>query len=284
MYNLTFEAKNGTRLLLNYENGINISRVEGATGLPVSLQTAQGYQQIGQSVSSQTVKGRDIIINGFVFSENARQKKALMAAFAPFSEGRLYWENKYFLDVVVKNAPNISQNRDSTFSVRLFAPFPFWSDKTKKSQTNGQVTKEFSFPVNYATPHRFGTKIPGDEYVVYNSGEVESPFELNISGSEKIIAPKIINVKTGEFLKFNGEIDVGETFKFYQDGGKIRVVLVRTTGEEENVVSLLDEESSLFTLYAGDNRLKAEAEDGSANMVSVVSFYPLYSGVLMDGV
>ena len=119
---------------------------------------------------------------------------------------------------------------------------------------------------------------------MYNSGEVESPFELNVSGTEKIVAPKITNVKTGEFLKFNGEIDVGETFKFYQDGGKIRVVLIRSTGEEENVVSLLDEESSLFTLYAGDNRLKAEADDGAVNMVSVVSFYPLYSGVLMSGV
>ena len=284
MYNLTFKANNGNTLLLNYENGINLSTVEGATGLPVSLSMAQGYQQIGQSVSAQTVNGRDIILNGFIFKEFSKQKKALMSAFAPFASGRLFWEDKYFIDVVVKNAPNVTQNNDSRFSVRLFAPFPFWSDKTKVSQVNGQVRKEFSFPVNYITAHRFGTKNSGSEYVVVNTGEVESLFELNISGPEKIVNPQITNIKTGEFLKFKGEIDVGETLRLYQDGGKIRIVLKKISGEEENVVSWLDEESSLFSLQVGDNRFKAEADQGDTNMVSSISFYPLYSGVLMNGV
>lgn len=283
MYDLTFE-KNGNTLLLKHENGINISTVEGATGLPVSLSTAQGYQQIGEVVSSQTVSGRYIVLNGFIFKEFSKQKKDLMSFFSPFSSGRLFWEDKFFIDVVVKDAPTISQNQDSTFSVRLFAPFPFWSSKTKTSQINGQTTKEFSFPINYTVSHRFGTKNNSLEYVVTNTGEVESLFELNLSGPEKIVSPKITNVKTGEFLMFNGEINVGETLRLYQDSGKIRIVLKKVSGEEENVVSWLDEESSLFSLHVGDNRLVSEAEQGDTNMVSAISFYPLYSGVLMNGV
>ena len=284
MYDLTFISSTGNRIALNYKNGIIIKTVEGATGLSVDLQTAQGYQQVGNSVSSQTVSGRDLTISGFIFKENKDKKLALQKAFAPFVSGQLFWENKYFMDVYVKDAPTISQNKHSDFMFRLYAGFPFWKSKNQTNKTNGTVMKEFRFPVNYATPHRYGTKDASNEYNVQNVGEVESPIDVTISAKEQVVNPQVVDLDTGKFLRFNVTLERGEEIRLTQSNGRIQVSIIRVDGSEENAFKILDDDSSLFSVSAGDNRLTSIADEGENNMTTLISFYPLYTGVLMNGV
>lgn len=285
MYNLRFDSNiTGKTLEMTLENNIVIGHVEGATGGTVSLGLAQGYQQIGQTVISTAVSGMSLTITGFIFDGDTKIKRTLLQIFAPFTTGRLWWNNEYFCDVVVQSYPTISQERHSRFSFRLYSETPYWSYKNLVSTINGITQPEFQFPVNYSTPHRFGTRDLSRDYSILNNGDVESPFDIQISGTEDVVNPKVLNLTTGESLLFNGTVAVGETLRLYQKSGKLRVVLTHTDGTETNEFAMLDDLSSFFTLEAGTNLLQSRADSGGNNMITAISFYPLYAGVLANGV
>ena len=284
MYDLTFESKTGKNLILNYENDIIIRRITGANGINLTLGLSQGYQQIGRSVISAAIGGMTLTIDGYILDGNTQRKKELLQAFAPFSSGRLWWEGRYFVDVVVQSSPTISQTRHSTFSFRLYAETPYWSEKDKVTSVSGNVAPEFRFPINYSTPHRFGTKNPLKSYNIVNSGDVEALFDVEISGLEDIENPKIVNKKTGKFLLFNGDISVGERLVFSQTQKNIEVKKKHLDGSETNAFDMLDDFSSFFSLDVGDNIVDIEADSGKDAMEVSISFYPLLSGVLANGV
>ena len=286
MYDLTFVPDQGNALAMNYENGIIIRHITGATGMTVTTKTAQGYRQVGVSVSAQTVAGRDIIVDGFIFQENAQRKQELIKTFAPFVSGRLYWENRYWIDVVVKDSPTVSQNKHSDFTFRLLAPDPFWRGINKETYVNGDVEKLFSFPINYGDPavHRFGNKSPTGQFSILNSGEESAPLDITINGTAKITNPCVTNTQTGDFIQWNSDIEVGETLRIYHENGRIRVTLTDIFGVANNAIAYLDDDSSLFSIAVGDNVLSASADSGDTSMAVSISFYPLYSGVLMYGV
>lgn len=293
MYDLRFVSDSGKEIILNYENGINVAKVVGATGMQVTQKTAQGYKQVGVSISALTVSGREITISGFIFQENAQKKVELIDAFAPFVTGRLFWDDRYWIDVAVKNAPTVDQERHSNFTFRLFAADPYFRSVEIHTAQNGVSTNMFSFPLTYTgttigtdRPHQFGVSSNSAEFLVTNNGQNEAPFELEITGTVDIVNPKIRDVVTGAFLLWNGTVETGERLKIYQDNGRIRALLYDVGGEPTNVIGQIDDDSTLFTLPVGDNRIEATAstaEQGAA-MATTLTYYELYSGVLMYGV
>lgn len=284
MYDLTYKSDSGRSLTLNYQNGIIVSRVTGVTGMVVDTKTAQGYQQVGVSISSLTVGGRELTISGFIFQENAEKKQDMLNILSPFEQGRLYWDTRYWIDVVVKNAPEIEQEKDSHFSFRLFAPDPYFRANEEFISRNGETTGAFSFPVNYSQAHKFGTKTSDTQFVVTNSGQANAPFELTLEGLDDIVNPIVRNMSTGEMLKWNGTIAAGERLRVYNERGRIRVTLRNVSGVENNAIYGLDDDSTLFSLAVGDNIIQIAADSGQAAAEAIMSFYPLYSGVLMNGV
>lgn len=291
MYDLSFTDNNGRSIALNYANGIVVSRVTGATGMTVTTKTAQGYQQVGVSVSALTVGGRDIVINGFIFKENAQKKQDLLTIFAPFTRGRLYWEDRYWIDVVVKNAPEIDQEKDSRFTFRLFAADPYFRASEKLVSQNGVTVGSWSFPLTFTgttigtdRPHKFGTRTSSTQFIVTNNGQADAPYEVIIEGGADIVNPKLMNTATGDFLLWNDTIEIGERLRIYSEQGRIRVTLTDTSGVEHNAISGLDDDSTLFRLSVGDNILQTSATSGGNDIETTISFYPLYSGVLMYGV
>lgn len=291
MYDLRFVSDNGKEITLNYESGIIVSRVTGSTGMQVSTKTAQGYQQVGVSISALTVGGRELIINGFIFKENAAKKEELMTVFAPFATGRLYWEDRYWIDVAVKNAPEITQERDSKYTFRLFAADPYFRASEKQVSQNGVTVGSFSFPVTYIDdtigtnrPHKFGTKTSSTQFIITNNGQADAPYEVIIEGGAAIVNPKLTNVDTGDFVLWNDTVGIGERLRIYSERGRIRVTLTDTSGVEHNAISGLDDDSTLFSLAVGDNLLQTTATTGGDDIETTISFYPLYSGVLMYGV
>lgn len=291
MYDLSFISDDGRTIALNYDSGIIVSRVTGATGMSVTAKTAQGYQQVGVSISSLTVGGRDLTLRGFILRENAQKKQELMDIFSPFARGRLYWEDRYWIDVVVKNAPEMDQEKDSHFSFRLFAADPYFRSSVKYISQNGITVGSFAFPVTYSgtsigtnRPHRFGTRTSSAQFNISNSGQAAAPYEVIIEGGANIVNPKLTNTATGEFLLWNDTVEIGERLRVYSERGRIRVTLTDTSGVEHNAIAGLDDDSSLFTLAVGDNILQTSADSGGNDIETTISFYPLYSGVLMNGV
>ena len=285
MYNLSYTKTNGKKFDLSYDNEIIVATVDGLTGIPTNIVKVQGSGQIGETLQNLNVGGRNIVINGFILDQNTEKKEALIKTFAPTTTGRLYFEDHYFIYVVVKDSPDILQEKHSKFSLTLFAPFPFWQKKKAKVLKFAVLSSpNFSFPVKNLDIHTFGNS--QDQFLIEtdNKGDQASFFDVKIkAGNDGLTNPRIINVTNGKILAFKGKINAGNLVHFYHSEGEYYVDMI-SGAKSQNAYNLLDEKSNLFNIQQGKNVFAFAADNGAKSSEAVLSYNEAFSGVLADGV
>lgn len=281
MYSAVYIADNGEKYVFG-KDGSNVFDMNVGDGVSVELGTSQGFSQVGETIESQTVAGRVINVSGVVFGDVVERKRTMRKVIAPLSSGRLIFEGTHYTRVAVKSAPTFSPIKDDgRFSLQFFAPFPFFFEINEKSSVIGSVSPLFSFPVNYATPHQFGTKA-GERYTnVVNSGDVKIPFSVNLQSSGVSSNINIANLKTFEFLKINGTLNAGDIFRVYRDDQNVLRAELQANGETKDVISWIDEDSSLFELNVGDNLILVTDDQGGAALTAHFN-YNLAVGALYE--
>lgn len=281
MYNLRYIPDSGTEIILTRDYGYLVNTVEGATGHAVSVETAQGYGQIGDTVQGMSTAGQLITIRGRIPHRNTSAKRALLRAFLPLSSGRLVWEDKYYIDVVVRDSPAVSQEKHSTFMMALYAPYPYWRRLAESYYELGGLTGEFSFPVNYSAPHRFGTSTTETQFNAVNGGDSAAQFALTVlAGDSDLTNFAVTNVNTLKALRFTGTLPAGDRLEMYRVSGQLYLRINGVT----DAFDLLDDTSDLFELDAGDNVLLFTADSGAMTAKVAVTFNEPYVGVLANGV
>lgn len=280
MYNCKFIADNGNTFLLGADNNI-VFDMDGGNGLSVSTSLSQGFNQIGQTVETRAIEGKPLSIKGKIFRNIPETKAALRKAFAPFQRGKLIFDNRFFVDVEVKDSPSFSPVRtNGTFTMQLFMPYPFWRSMDEKSFPIGGITPAFSFPINYETPHNFGIASVQKYINIYNDGDIPAPYSVMFTAYAAISNIKLENIKTREFLKLNGTLNIGERICVYRDrSNQLTAEKVAVTGEVENINGWVDDDSNLYTLNVGDNLISATDDAGGENLTTHVSFSPAFGGV-----
>lgn len=283
MYNIRYERSDGKALSFSLAQGFIVKSITGDTGYSVDLSISQGYQQVGEMVDSVSIGGQNVVINGFVLDKKTSSKEALLAVFTPLTRGRLYWEDKYYIETYVASSPEISQEKHSKFSLKLFAPFPFWKSVAETSQTFGSITPLFSFPVNYAEPHTFGMRSRESLVNCLNNGNVPIDFQLEISSRGSVVNPRVSNLTTEQFVSFTGEIESGEKLIMRRTNGELEV-LISDGRQQRNAFDMLDVESDFFMLAVGDNVLNMSADSGQESAFTFIKFSAAKAGVLANGV
>lgn len=279
MYKAKFIAYNGNTFVFDTSNFI-VFDIDGLSGLAVNNTETQGAGQIGTSVAIQSVGSRNLTVRGVIYNNISNIKSAMRKAFSPFTSGRLIFNDDRYLYVKVAEIPTFSPNaKKGDFILRLLCPYPFWRKIEDDLYTVGEITKSFRFPVNYKTPHRFGTKSAVRQINVINNGDMETDFTLVMTADDTSVNPYIANIDTYEQLKFNYTLHSGEQIKVYRDeNGIIRAVLV-TGDTETNIMQYLDESSNLFSLHLGDNLILVSDENGGAGINAQISFNSIQVGV-----
>ncbi len=280
MYNLKYIPESGNEIILTYDYGYLIKTVEGATGRAVNLNTTQGYEQIGETVQSTSLGGQIITVYGTIPRRNTSAKLALLRAFLPLTKGRLVWEDRYFMDVYVKDSPTVTQEKHSDFILSLFASYPYWQKLSENYYELGGLSGGFRFPVNYATPHRFATYSSETQFNAVNNGDSAANFTLNItSGGADLVNFAVTNIKTLKFIRFTGTLPAETKLEMYRDGGQL---YIKAGGAD--AFDLIDDTSDLFSLDPGDNVLLFTADSGAAEAKIAITFNETFAGVLADGV
>lgn len=279
MYSVIFESDNGKKFLFGKDANIAFDMNLG-DGVPTEIGTSQGFLQVGQSVNSQKVSGRRISVKGVMYGDVQNQKKQIRNVFSPFSSGKLIFQGRYYTRAYVQTSPTFSPvKNDGRFSMQLFAPFPFFYDVDTKALSIGGITKKFSFPVNFNS-HSFGEKSL-DRYVnAENTGDVSIPFEIFMQSTGTSINPIIQNLNTLQFLKLNGIVEIGDTVKIYRNNAGVLKAELERDGEMTDIISWIDEKSTLFELNVGDNIISATDDNGGLALdvkfnynIAVVSLY-----------
>ena len=278
MYTAKFENSNGKIFYFGYKYG-NIFDIDGLTGLDVSVSMSQGFNQVGETVENLSVESNQLEISGILLGESKESKRKMLSVFAPLQKGKLTFENKYFIDCVVKKTPIITIDKnDAKFELVLVAPYPYWQKSNIKSFVSGGYTPAFSFPVNYALPHIFGEKNQNAFMTCNNDGDVEAFYKLEFRSLSETTNPYIINVETQEFLKLNTTVTADDKITVYRSGGRLVVEKV-TNDIATDAFSALDEDSDLMYMHVGNNLIKADADNGADQLISTITFYDIVVGV-----
>lgn len=274
----------GATLHLGWDYNIPYN-IDPLNGVDVKLQLSQGVNQVGQTVEGQTVAGvyREIIADFWGENGNADAERFLQTLTYQTS-GVLYFGDKWFARFVVSKTPYTVQIHGfPRLDMMLFCPKPFWYGLDAASYTLGGYSAEFSFPVNYSTPHQFGVHNSIAMVNVRNTGALPVPFTATLRTTDtQVVNPRITNLLTGQSIGFLTTLTPGQTLEIYRTTTD-QLAVKRTEGQtEENVFALLDEDSDLVELAPGDNLLKMDADTGADALQATVSFYPMYSGILPE--
>lgn len=274
MFEVIFEADNGKKFTFG-RGGSNYFGMSIGNGMDVALGTSQGFSQIGETVQTQSVGGRTIDVTGEMYGDIESRKDALRNVCAPMTAGRLVFRKEYYIRVYVKAAPSFSAKRgNGLFKMQFFAPFPYYSTVAEKAYSIGQITKQFRFPINYSTPHRFGTRSAAKATNVLNDGDVPVAFRLDIRADGTCTNVTVTNLKTLAFLRIAGELSMGDRVAVYRNqDNAVRAELTRG-GVTTDILARIDENSTLFDLAAGENLLAASDDEGGGNLFAQFTFHP----------
>ena len=282
MYNVIFESDNGQKYVFGAD-GETVFDMDLGNGVSVDVGTSQGFSQVGETVESMTVGGRTITVRGTVFGNVQSRKKIMRKVFAPFVWGKLIFEGKHYIRVCVKDTPTFSPVKDDgRFTMLLYAPFPFFYSVDDAHYNIGEITPMFSFPVNYATPHKFGERGTEKYTNVYNNGDIAVPFNVYMETFGTSANPMIVNLDTQEYLKLNGTLNTGDVANIYRDSNNILRAELSTGGESVDILSWVDDGSTLFQLNPGDNIIAFDDDGGGSSLTVKFTFSPAVVAVYED--
>lgn len=283
-YKITIKSSNGQTLHINVPGCGLMGSLDPINGVDVTVSTSHSVNQIGDSIDSQTVGGVLRTISGEC--QTVAAAKQLLAALPPFASGRLILNDRYFCEFVVKKSPYVVRTKGSlngrTFSAMLYCRLPYWQSVDAVQCVLGGSVPTFRLPVNYSTPHRFGARRPSAFVNVRNSGDFRADYRLSFrSEIGQIVNPYLLNVTTGQQMRLMTTLEPGQEYLLYWKNHHL--CCTRTAdGMTEDVLSVLDDDSTLFHLDAGDNLLKIGADSGGDNLQSTISFYSVHMGVYPD--
>ncbi len=282
MYNVIFESDNGQKYVFGVD-GETVFDMDLGNGVSVDIGTSQGFSQVGETVESMTVGGRQINVRGDIFGNVQSRKKMMRKVFAPFAWGKLIFDGKYYIRVCVKDTPTFSPIKDDgRFTMLLYAPFPFFYSVDDAHYNIGEITPMFSFPVNYATPHKFGERGTEKYTNVYNNGDIAVPFNVYMETFGTSANPLIVNLDTQEYLKLNGTLNTGDVANIYRDSNNILRAELSTGGESVDILSWVDDGSTLFQLNPGDNIIAFDDDAGGGSLTVKFTFSPAVVAVYED--
>lgn len=282
MYNVVFETDNGQKYIFG-QDGETVFDMDLGSGISVDIGTSQGFSQVGETVESMTVGGRAITVRGTVFGNVQSRKETMRKVFAPFVWGKLIFEGKYYIRVCVKDTPTFSPvKNDGRFTMLLYAPFPFFYSVDDAYFNIGEIVPTFSFPINYATPHKFGERGTEKYTNVYNNGDIAVPFNVHMETSGTSVNPSIANLDTQEYLKLNGTLTVGDVANIYRDSNNILRAELTADGEVIDILSWIDDGSTLFQLNPGDNIIAFDDDGGGSSLTVKFTFSPAVVAVYED--
>lgn len=280
MFDAIFKASNGQTVSFGYAAGVLWS-ITPLGNLPVDLETSQGYQQVGATVTSRSISGVTRTVTGRILRNQAYCKRQLRDVFAPGVTGRLTLAGKYWCDAEVQRCPDISvSGLWPTFSFQLYCPNPYWHSVTETLAATIKVTPVFRLPACY-TSHQYGIREQASYIRILNDGLDTQNWKLSLTARGDVVNPGVINPETGESLRFVTTLQDGDELQVYRENGQLRVGQV-IDGKNYDVFAVLDESSDLWTVYHGAQAWQRTADSGDSWLFLSLTMHAAFTTIITE--
>ena len=169
----------------------------------------------------------------------------------------MYFEDKYFCRFVLSKTPYTkSIHPYPVLALMLFCPETLLVQLAGSELLHQRLCAQLQAahqlqhtpPFRRAHLHRLAE--------CYNPGALAVPFTATLKSDGAVVNPCVLNIITGQSIRILTTLTPGQVIEIYRTTTDKLAVKRTEDGTEENIFSLLDEDSDLLELAPGDNLLK----------------------------
>lgn len=273
---------------INFGEDIGLMELDGIGDVEMDHQTFQSPFQDGLTWARGNLRERMItvkfVIEGINYADVRAKRQFLSRVLNPtLGLGFLEYRSTDRREIkAIANSvpffPDGPDNRSSTFQkglISFLCPNPYWLDAEISEQLviwEGGLTFPLKLPSTFATQSLDKSKI------LLNNGDVETPVSIVFSGPA--VAPiRIINVTTGDYIEVNQDLLDGEQLHIQTEYGNKQVWKINSDGRKENAFHYIREDSTLFSLIPGNNRIDYSTGAEYERAAVLISFRNRYLSV-----
>lgn len=267
----------------------NIKRdVKGLSDASNGIFTQSGLGQYGETVTGHRVSSKPIEISGhFAVLDKfavSQLRQNLNNVLSPEENLTVIYQLGNFQRKIEGKAQEISFGASDvyyTFYVSILCPFPLWRDTEMTATPLQRWQGSLEFPLEIVKDSwELGYLDKSSTVNVVNKGDLSCGFKVVFYASTGAIKnPSITNIETGEKIKINVDMEIGdrvEVTTFYRDK---TAYLIKADGERQNVIGNFDLSSTFMQLAIGENAFTYAADSGRDKMEITIYHDNLYRGV-----
>lgn len=271
--NIKYRNENGGEIEFDISAGIVISEIDGLTENNIKLSTAQGLNQIGSTVNSVAVQGKEITIEGAVLTtaDSKLKSELLLNTVMPGLKGTLIYNDTWTIDVYPTETPYVQQREFPKFQFTLSAPYPYWSRVVQNTHELTGIEPKFTFPWDLSQPFTFGERISRMFTDVNNGGNVDALYTVIFRAvAEGVTNPKITNAMTYEYLQVNKTMELNEKIIVVITPDGVTVTS-NINGVETDSIGYFDIISDLYRMHPGENIIAYDATAGKDSLDVIIT-------------
>lgn len=280
---------NGTERVVLTNHPFKLSSKVNLSGLQADIITSDTNTD-GANFLKSNFQTRDVDLEGYIRTSGMKSstiqkhRDTLYRIFNPKNKVTVEFEDEniyYQIEGYPVSFPVFEggfENSNYTFQRFLLQmnctdPFIY---KSKKYIIFSDVIPRLSFPVQFNNVV-FGEKSDSLIETVYNSGVMECPLEIRMRATNTVVNPYLLNVYTGEQIKFNTTLSAGE--EIYINTGRKKEISKITGNTKENFYYALDLNSDFMSLRVGDNVFRFGSDENEQYLQVEISYRERMGGV-----
>lgn len=271
---------------------------------PATHSTFSYPTQLGEYISSTTVKGRNISIMGFIYylpteeerltmspselmeycqGQMMKKKGILNSIVNPMQRVRIeigdyYIEGKPEKSIVYGN--NVSSNNEyfCSFLISVFCNNPMFRKITLPKTVLNGVKGAFHFPLVFPKGEGIILSVRSSYKLITieNEGNVPTGCIIRIKSNGVVKNPTVTNVDTGEYITINKTMEEGEVIEINTNDGNEKGVKGYIDDEELNYFMYWDFQNTWLKFPIGTSLVGYSLEEGETSQIEVsITLNPL---------
>lgn len=265
---------------------------------PATHSTFSYPTQLGEYISSTTVKGRNISIMGFIYylpteeerltmspselmeycqGQMMKKKSILNSIVNPMQHVRIrigdyYIEGKPENSIVYGN--NVSSNNEyfCSFLISIFCNNPMFRKTTLPKTVLNGTNGAFHFPLVFPKGEGIimGVRSSYRLIAIENEGNVPTGCIIRIKSNGVVKNPTITNVDTGEFIAITKTMEEGEVIEINTNDGNEKGVKGYIDDEELNYFLYWDFQNTWLKFPIGTSLVGYSLEEGDTSQIEIL--------------
>jgi hypothetical protein len=271
--------QNEESITLGNESPYFLQILEGASEVPVTIESQKAPKQDGSTYFNNTLENRAITIEGMIVTKNnpssinEARRKMQRVLNPKLGEVTITYQGKEIKGIVETTPvfPGGDGNKGiyyQKYLINLLCHQPFWLEPFYESREMSYIMGGLSFKLSL--PTTFSNR--GFKRMATNDGDVSTPVEIEFKGPA--INPTVTNETTGEFVRVNRELGEEDVLTVSTAFGE---KYVRINGE--NAFHYIDLDSTFWQLMPGENILSYASNNDSVNTRVSVKWKNRYIGL-----